>query len=225
MIETAAADFAEQFAPAIDRVWRDEIAVMSRDLHVWIDQVMRDETWEPWRFELAFGLPDQTGRDEHSLRDPVTIDGRFRLRGSIDLVEKRRGTDALRVTDYKTGKAPKEKGFVVAGGTKLQPVIYSLAVEAATGLVAEAARFWDCTTAGGFGERVVNITDRERATGLEVLEIVDRAIELGVFPAAPAEKACASCDFRRICGPDEERRVRFKPRELLGDLIALREQK
>ena len=225
VIDAVAAEFAEQLAPAIDRVWRDEIAAMSRDLHVWIDQVMRDETWEPWRFELAFGLADQTGRDEHSLRDPVTIDGRFLLRGSIDLVEKKLGAEVLRVTDYKTGRAPKEKGFVIGGGTKLQPVIYSLAVEAATGLTAEAARFWYCTTAGGFGERSVRITDRERAIGVEVLEIVDRAVELGTFPAAPADHACGICDFRRVCGPDEERRVRFKPRELLGDLIALRERK
>jgi CRISPR/Cas system-associated exonuclease Cas4 (RecB family) len=224
VIDVVAAKYAEELAPAIDRVWRDEIAAMSRDLHVWIDQVMRDDTWEPWRFELAFGLADQTGRDEHSLRDPVTIDGRFQLRGSIDLVEKKRGAEVLRVTDYKTGRAPKDKPFVVGGGTKLQPVIYSLAVEAATGHVAEAARFWYCTTAGGFGERSVAIGDRERRAGLEVLEIVDRGVELGAFPAAPADKACAFCDFRGVCGPDEERRVRGKSRDLLGDLIALREK-
>jgi CRISPR/Cas system-associated exonuclease Cas4 (RecB family) len=140
-------------------------------------------------------------------------------------VEKKLGAEVLRVTDYKTGRAPKEKGFVVGGGTKLQPVIYSLAVEAATGLTAEAARFWYCTTAGGFGERSMRITDRERAMGVEVLEIVDRAVELGTFPAAPAEHACGMCDFRGVCGPGEERRVRFKPRELLGDLLALRERK
>jgi ATP-dependent helicase/nuclease subunit B len=205
-------------------VWHDEIAAMSRDLHVWIDQVMRDDTWEPWRFEYAFGLADQKGRDEHSRRDPVTIGGRFQLRGSIDLVEKRHGGEVLRVTDYKTGRNRSPKKSVTAGGTMLQPVIYSLAIESATGLTAQSARYWYCTTAGGFSEHVVPISDAERRAGLEVLEVIDRAVELAVFPAAPAEKACAYCDFRRVCGPDEERRVRDKARELLGDLQALRER-
>jgi CRISPR/Cas system-associated exonuclease Cas4 (RecB family) len=221
-IANVAADYAERLAPAIDRVWRDEIAAMTRDLHVWIDQVLRDDTWEPWRFELAFGLRDQAGRDEHSLREPVTIDGRFKLRGSIDLVEKKRGADALRVTDYKTGRNRSPRKAVVAGGTMLQPVIYSLAVEAALAHTVEAGRYWYCTTAGGFRDHVVPITDRERRAGLEVLEIIDRAVELGTFPAAPAAKACEFCDFRRVCGPNEERRVRFKSRDLLGDLDALR---
>ena len=139
-IDDVAGEFAEKLAPAIDRVWRDEVAALGRDLHVWIDQVMRDDTWEPWRFEFAFGLRDQTGRDEHSLRDPVTIDGRFQLRGSIDLVEKKRGGEVLRVTDYKTGRNRSPRRSILAGGTMLQPVIYSLAVEAATALKAESAR-------------------------------------------------------------------------------------
>ena len=95
----------------------------------------------------------------------------------------------------------------------LQPVLYSLAVEAATGLKAEAARFWYCTSAGGFTEHAIPITDRERA------------VELGMFPAAPQERACATCDFLRVCGPNEERRVRVKARDLLGDLSYLREQR
>jgi CRISPR/Cas system-associated exonuclease Cas4 (RecB family) len=107
----------------------------------------------------------------------------------------------------------------------LQPVLYSLAVEAATGLRADAARLWFCTTAGGFSAHPVAITDAARHQGLEVLEIVDRAIELGVFPAAPCEKACSMCDFRRVCGPNEEWRAKRKSRELLGDLDALRGMK
>ena len=90
---------------------------------------------------------------------------------------------------------------------------------------AESARLWFCTTAGGFSQHVIAITDDVRRRGIEVLEIVDRAVELGTFPAAPAEKACAMCDVRRACGPNEERRTRWKSRDLLGDLSALREMK
>ena len=61
-----------------------------------------------------------------------------------------------------------------------------------------------------------------RRAGLEALEIVDRAIELGFLPPAPAARACTWCDFRSVCGPDEARRIARKPVEPLGDLQALR---
>jgi CRISPR/Cas system-associated exonuclease Cas4 (RecB family) len=217
------AEFAERLAPAIDRVWRDEIAAIARDLYVWIDRVMHDLEWTPWRFELAFGLTESEGRDDHSQRDPVTIDGRFLLRGAIDLVEERRGSAGLRVTDYKTSRNRLQRQAVVAGGAVLQPVLYSLAVEAATERPVESARLWYCTSTGGFSEHTVAMSDAIRRQGRDVLAIVDRAIELGVFPAAPRDQACAGCDFRRACGPDEERRTRHKSRDLLGDVHALRE--
>jgi ATP-dependent helicase/nuclease subunit B len=222
-VDTVADEYAERLAPAIDRVWRDEIAAMKRDLYVWIDQVMNEEGWEPWRFELAFGLPELAGRDEHSFPDPVTIDGRFTMRGSIDLVERKPGTNILRVTDYKTSRNRSPRHSVVTGGTLLQPVLYSLAVEAATGLRAESGRFWYCTSAGGFSQHVVAMNDRARNLGLEVLTIIDRALELGTFPAAPAERQCDFCDFRPVCGPDLPRRIRRKSPDLLGDLKSLRE--
>jgi CRISPR/Cas system-associated exonuclease Cas4 (RecB family) len=105
----------------------------------------------------------------------------------------------------------------------LQPVLYSLAAEAATGLVAESGRFWYCSSAGGFSQHHVPISDRVRRIGLDVLSIVDRAVELGRFPAAPADNACALCDFRPVCGPHQEQRARRKSADLLGDLAVLRE--
>src|SRR5687768_7361680 len=107
-----AAEYYERLAPAIDRVWQDEIASMRTDLRVWVDQLATNAEWEPWLFEFAFGLPTEAmsgegakvGRDPNSLADPITIDKRFLLRGSIDLVERKPGTKILRVTDHKTGK-------------------------------------------------------------------------------------------------------------------------
>jgi ATP-dependent helicase/nuclease subunit B len=220
-----AAEFADRLAPAIDRVWQDEIAAIGRDLHVWLDQVWHDRDWEPWRFELSFGLSERDGHDDHSRRDPVFVNERFLLRGSVDLIERRRGAERMRVTDYKTSRNRLDKAPVVGGGAVLQPVLYSLAVEAMTGLPVESARLWYCTSAGGFSEHAVPISDASRQRGLEVLEIVDRAVELGILPASPREGACVDCDFRLVCGPNEEWRVRHKPRELVGDLTALREMK
>jgi hypothetical protein len=58
--------------------------------------------------------------------------------------------------------------------------------------------------------------------GLEVLEIVDRAIEQGALAARPAAKTCEWCDFRVVCGTQEERRTRRKDATLFTDLDALR---
>ncbi len=58
--------------------------------------------------------------------------------------------------------------------------------------------------------------------GIEALEIIDRAVELGMLPPAPAEKACAYCDFLSVCGPNQERRAGRKSRKEIADLIELR---
>jgi CRISPR/Cas system-associated exonuclease Cas4 (RecB family) len=217
-----AADYAELLAPAVERVWQDEIASIRTDLHIWARDLAQTTDWEPWLFEFAFGLPDLPGHDSTSRREPVTIDGRFILRGAIDLVERRPGTKILRVTDHKTSRNRSERGSIIGHGQQLQPVIYSLVIEAATGGTVESARFSYCTTAGNFTEHVVPINERSRGMGIEALEIIDRAVELGRLPPAPAEKACAFCDFRPVCGPNLERRSRRKSRDLIADLIELR---
>ena len=217
-----AANYAELLAPAVDRVWQDEIANIRTDLHIWARELTASKGWEPWLFEFAFGLPGAPGHDPNSRREPVTIDGRFILRGSVDLVERKPGTDILRVTDHKTSKNRSERGAIIGHGQQLQPVIYSLAVEAATGYNVETARFSYCTTAGGFTEHNVPINERTCGMGIEALEIIDRAVELGMLPPAPAEKACSFCDFLPVCGPNQERRAHRKSHKEIADLLELR---
>jgi ATP-dependent helicase/nuclease subunit B len=220
-----AAHYAELLAPAVDRVWQDEIASIRTDLHIWARELTRSTAWEPWLFEFGFGLPDAPERDPNSRREPVTIDGRFILRGAVDLVERKSGTDILRITDHKTSKNRSARGAIIGHGQQLQPVIYSLAVEAATGCTVESARFSYCTTAGGFTEHNVPINEQTRRMGLEALEIIDRAVEVGMLPPAPAEKACGFCDFLPVCGPNQERHARRKSREQIADLLELRGQR
>jgi CRISPR/Cas system-associated exonuclease Cas4 (RecB family) len=225
-----AARYHDDLAPAIDRVWRDEIAGIARDLRVWVRRMAAAPSpWIPAHFEYAFGLKDDDNqRDPASLPEPVLVDGRFKLRGSVDLIERKGpGTDGpatLRVTDHKTGKNRTTWKTVIGGGAILQPVLYSLAIEQALQAPVTSGRLFYCTSAGGFVEHEIPINEANRRVGLEALEIVDRAIELGFLPAAPAARACTWCDFLPICGPDEERRVRHKAPEKLGDLEALRER-
>jgi ATP-dependent helicase/nuclease subunit B len=223
-LKRIAAEYYERLAPAIDRVWQDEVASMRTDLRVWVDQLATNAEWEPLFFEFAFGLPGQPGHDPESLKDPVTINGRFILRGSVDLVERKPGTKILRVTDHKTGKNRSSKGSFIGGGAQLQPIIYSLAVEEATGDTVESGRFSYCTTPGGFTDHVVPINERTRRMGTEVLEIIDRAVELGMLPPAPADRACGFCDFLTVCGPDRERAARKKTPTQIADLLDLRER-
>jgi hypothetical protein len=219
-LAAVAADYKEKLAPAIDRVWHDEIADIGRDLRVWVRRLPLTDGWEPAYFEFAFGLPGDTGRDPASVTDPVLVDGRFILRGSVDLIET--GGNDLRITDHKTGKNRTTWKTVIGGGSILQPVLYGLAVEQALGRPVKVGRLFYCTSAGQFTDHPIPLNEQNRRAGLEALEIIDRAIELGFLPAAPGERSCTWCDFLPVCGPDEPRRVANKSPEKLGDLEALR---
>ncbi len=221
VVRSVAAKYHELLAPAIERVWRDEIADIAKDLRVWARRLPDAGDWLPTYFEYSFGLEDE-GRDPNSRPEPVLVDGRFKLRGSIDLVEQKQGAKAYRVTDHKTGRNRTTWKTVIGGGSILQPVLYSLAAEVALNAPVTSGRLFYCTAPGGFTDHEIPINEANRRAGLEALEIIDRAIELGFLPAAPAARACAWCDFRPVCGPHEERRVAVKPTDKLADLQALR---
>ena len=230
-VRHVAGEYHEQLAPAIERVWRDEIGAIRRDLRLWVDQLSHaGGDWTPRSFEWAFGLGEggprawgsETERDIDSHPDPVALDGRFPLRGSIDLVEERTSTGELRVTDHKTGRFRGKDQTVVGGGAVLQPVLYGLVLEAATGRPVTEGRLYYATTDGGYRDIRIPLTAAARRSGIEVLEIVDRAVETGFLAPAPNDNACAWCDFRAVCGPAAQKRIGRKSRDPLADLIALR---
>jgi RecB family exonuclease len=213
----------DDLAPAIDRVWEDELAAIARDLRGWFDHLLTDGgDWTPELFEFAFGLPGDLERDPRSVNQPALIDGRFLIRGSIDLVERRTSGTALRVTDHKTGKNRTNRATMVDGGRVLQPILYGMALEALTGERVEEGRLSYCTAIGGFTVHAIALDETSRRRALEVLEVIDRAIEHGTLAARPADGACSRCDFIAVCGGDEERRTTRKAANLFADLDALR---
>jgi hypothetical protein len=224
VVDRVAADYAEQLAPAIGRVWRDEIDELRRDLGIWVQKLADGGTWRPRYFEFSFGLDDE-GRDPRSLPEPVVVGNRFVLRGSVDLIEHDAARDVLRVTDHKTGKNRSNPDLIVGGGMVLQPVLYSMAIEQGLGKAVTEGRLFYATTAGGFIEHTIPITDYTRGQGLQVLTIIDRAVEQGFLAAAPVERACTWCDFRPVCGPREEERIERKAKDRLADLDALRKMR
>ncbi len=226
-ISAVAARHREELFPAIPRVWDDEIDSIRADLRIWLRR-MTDESadWTPRHFELAFGLPrevlDGGHYDPESSPSPVTLPGGWKLRGAVDVVDESTHGNALRVTDHKTGRNTTTAGYIVGQGESLQPVLYGLAIENVLRRPVASARLYFATERGGFTEREVTLDERAKRHGIEVFEIVDRAVVSGTMPPAPRKDACAWCDFRLICGPDEERRVRRKDPAFLDDLRELR---
>ncbi len=224
VLHAVAQDYRDRLAPAIGRVWDDAIAGIRADLREWLRLAAEDDSgWVPYRFELSFGLAERerAHADPASTSEPVSIAGGLALRGAIDLVE-RQARGRLRVTDHKTGKVRARPGVVVGGGEILQPVLYALACERLLPEPVETGRLYYCTATGGYEERVVAIDDRARTAAAEVIAILDRALQAGFLPAAPAPRACEYCDYRPICGPYEEIRTRGKPGDRLRDLTRLR---
>ncbi len=137
-------------------------------------------------------------------------------------IERHAQLDVLRVTDHKTGKNRSNPDLIVGGGTMLQPVLYSMAVERGWGRRSSPG---GCTTAP---PSAASPTSRSSSTTTragrrsQVLTIIDRAVEQGFLVAAPAERACTWCDFRPVCGPREQERVKRKAADRLADLAALR---
>jgi PD-(D/E)XK nuclease superfamily len=81
--------------------------------------------------ELSFG--DEGATETASLpwaatRPVVIPNTNIRFRGRIDRVDLRADGSAVRITDYKSGKAPDDgANVVIAGGSELQRVLYAMA--------------------------------------------------------------------------------------------------
>ncbi len=217
--------YEDDFAPAIPRVWKSEIENLRTDLARMAAARGREPT--PIGFRCISSSASASRPIPH--RDPastsqeaVILDG-IRLRGSIDLIERHATSDALRVTDHKTGKSPKDRPQYVGGGAILQPLLYALAAETLLGRIC-------CNQAGSFSapSAAISLPSISRSTTnraqrlRRVLETIDRSIEEGFLPAAPQTGACALCDYSAVCGPYEETRVKRKQADRLDPLIEIR---
>ncbi|MDX1393503.1 MAG: PD-(D/E)XK nuclease family protein [Gemmatimonadota bacterium] len=212
VLREVAATYEDRLVPAIDKVWDDGIESIRQDLREWLDRESRDPSpFEPYRFELSFGLPIDADRDEHSRPEPVDLGVGLTLRGAIDLVE-RTPDRVLRVTDHKTGRFRAKRDAIIQGGELLQPVLYALAARRLfPDHAVESGRLYYCTTDGEYRSHEVPLADHTVEAARVLSGVLRHAFDAGAFPALPRARACEWCDYRAICGPDEERRVRRKP--------------
>ncbi|MBL8743550.1 MAG: PD-(D/E)XK nuclease family protein, partial [Myxococcales bacterium] len=200
----------ERSEPLSRQVFEHQIEGLRLDLLGYLEeQAQRNDGYRPLRAELRFGL------DGH---EPVRIKGRYLVRGAIDAVELGPG-NALRVTDYKTGRLDPElqKGTpAVGGGEMLQPLLYAMVADALRGreLPAEAevaaSRLYFATRRGGYRSLDVVVADDNLDRALEVMNTIDHAVRAGRLFALPREGACKACAYRAVCGPNEEARVARK---------------
>jgi ATP-dependent helicase/nuclease subunit B len=223
-LRTVAAEYEETLAPAVDRVWRSGIDAINTDLIGWLDRTLEEKDWTPAMFELSFGLKERRAKDEASTTVDVPLDCGIRLRGSIDLVE-RKNDGTIRATDYKTGKARAKEDARIGGGEILQPIFYSLVLEKLLpGSTVRGGRLYYCTAQGEYRTVDIPLDEISRAEAVRVAEAIGEALSTAFFPAYPAEGACEYCDYLSVCGPHEERRTRDKPRKPLEKLIELRKR-
>lgn len=116
------------------------------------------------------------------------------------------------MVDHKTGKPPEREPVSVGGGAILQPALYALAAEVLLGQAAESSRLDYCTQRGGFRSFDIAIDSPTRMRIERALATVRHGTTTGFLPAAPREGACRQCDYRAVCGPNEEIRAkRWKP--------------
>jgi ATP-dependent helicase/nuclease subunit B len=222
VLQTVAARWEADLAPAIPRIWESEVQFLRADLRGWLQHRAANEPdWAPEFHELSFGLKDPAGRDPRSRKDPVELDGGFRLRGSIDLVE-RHPSGLVRVVDHKTGRIPEPRPEMIGRGEALQPTLYALAAEKMLGEPVTLGRLYYSTIAQNYGIIDVPLNDWSRRRAAQALEIIDAALRDGFFPAAPRQDGCKGCDYQPICGPYEEERVREKSKPELKTLTELR---
>jgi CRISPR/Cas system-associated exonuclease Cas4 (RecB family) len=101
--------------------------------------------------------------------------------------------------------------------------LYALAAEALLGKPAESGRLFFCTERGGYRFFEIPINEQSRQSLSTVVTLIDRSIAEGFLPAAPGPGACTYCDYRLVCGPYEEARIRRKAADRLALLNELRE--
>ncbi|MCC7155730.1 MAG: PD-(D/E)XK nuclease family protein [Bryobacterales bacterium] len=206
VLDEVAGQYAEELAPAIPRVWKTEIEDIRSDLRGWLhDSRAGLLEWMPLHSEFGFD---------------TAVEGGFRLRGAVDLIEEQAGK--LRVTDHKTGKKPVDGILYTGRGKVLQPLLYSLAVEAVLKRPVLRGRLYYCTHRGGYDELEIVFSAVAKDRILTLLETIDQHVETGFLPAAPEHGACQRCEYRAACGSYEEQRVAGKPAKRLDKLEVIR---
>ncbi len=187
-----------------------------RELREACEIFLRDEIADNGVTPLAFEFPFPT---EKTLRSPLTAlhtpllmetpQGEVQLKGVIDRIDMS-PDGVLLVTDYKTGKDRSQPGRPLAGGTRLQPAVYSEAVRRmAEGSHRGEVRFVYRYLSSREQGRVVQAS----APAADAAGSISLLLELrqqGNFPHTADAGRCGNCDFNQVCGKAATTAARMK---------------
>ena len=117
IVADVSARFEDELAPAIDRVWRDEIADIARDLRVWARKLPQAGGWTPTNTSSTHSGWRAT-RDAIPRACPIRYSSTAAslLRGSVDLIETRRDVGGAR------GAVPRQAGGPRRTRKRTQPL-------------------------------------------------------------------------------------------------------
>ena len=166
-LDTTAAEYTEKLAPAIDRVWRDEIAAIGRDLRVWVRKLPEAAPWTPAYFEFSFGLATRDAIRAQSAPSPCGSTTASCCADRSISSRRNRGWQDTAGHRSQDGQEPDDAGrLVIGGGAMLQPVLYGLAVETDRSASRSATgRLFYCTAAGGFTEHAIPLNEADPPRG------------------------------------------------------------
>ncbi len=163
----------------------------------------------PAMFETRFGMPPRSHREDRASTErplELVFGGKsYKFKGMIDRIDEL-GEGEARVIDYKTGrKSGKPNTF--AGGTALQLPIYILAAQMLRpNRRAVGAEYAFATERGGFSS--VEFTREAldaRMNDLErIIVTAEQCIQNGIFIATPHKDRCRYCDFKDVCGANQD---------------------
>ena len=211
----------------IPRVWEDEIAALRADLRDWLRRLADDaDGWHPRTSSSPSACRADAARDPHSQPDAGRRSpGGIRLRGSIDLVERRADGRALRVTDHKTGSDRTDDGH--ARRRRRDPPAGPLRARRRSGAATAGQRGAPLLLHRARRLRRARRAARRpqaRAQGRDVLETIDRALADGFLPAGAARTTPARAATSARCAARTRRSARAaRAAQPLADLAALRE--
>ena len=126
----------------------------------------------PSDFEYRVRPRARRARCRAAAANAVTIEGGFRLRGAIDLIEEHRQIEACcasPTTRPAAGPIASRRSSSAAAPC-CSRCSMAMAVEAALGARVSHGRLFYCTSAGSFVEHPIPLNDTTRARGLEVLQ-------------------------------------------------------
>ena len=170
-------------------LWRRREMLLGAELIQWFEADSSDagQGWRPLATELGFGRADRDGAVLTIPYEVATSHGTssLLLAGSIDRVDTRSGS--LRVTDYKTGRAPDTDNQPTSDnptstGTRFQLPLYAAAAATAHDLPVSEARYWYCTEKGEFTQIGLEITDAVMDRVREDVGHLVDALQSGWFP-------------------------------------------